>query len=240
MTPEDSTEVFKQAVTSTMRAISGNDELVVTFGRGKPYLQGNRARVPLPESGLSEDRLAALRGTSDTFALRTRFHDEGLHRTSRPHAGTAQQVYDAVEEARIACIGSYLMKGVGDNLQANLAEHCLNNSYQDIQNQSEAPLGEALGMLIREKVTGRKPPHGGDVVLDLWRDHLEYSLGENLEGLDDLMFDQEAFAQLAQKMITDLGLSDEYGEDNADGEAEEEYPRAAEGLERVPLLERLV
>ena len=51
MTPEDSTEVFKQAVTATMRAISGDDELVVTFGRGKPYLQA-RARVPLPESGL--------------------------------------------------------------------------------------------------------------------------------------------------------------------------------------------
>ena len=49
MTPEDSTEVFKQAVTATMRAISGDDELVVTFGRGKPYLQGSRARVPLPE-----------------------------------------------------------------------------------------------------------------------------------------------------------------------------------------------
>ena len=66
------------------------------------------------------------------------------------------------------------MKGVGDNLQANLAQHCVNNSYQDIQNQSEAPLSEALNMLIREKVTGRKPPQGGDVVLDLWRDHLEY------------------------------------------------------------------
>ena len=156
-----------------MRAISGDDELVVTFGRGKPYLQGSRARVPLPESGLSQDNLAALRGTSDTFALRTRFHDESLHRVGRPHAGTAQEVFDAVEEARIACIGSYLMKGVGDNLQANLAQHCVNNSYQDIQNQSEAPLSEALNMLIREKVTGRKPPQGGDVVLDLWRDHLE-------------------------------------------------------------------
>ena len=80
MTPEDSTEVFKQAVTATMRAISGDDELVGTFGRGKPYLQGSRARVPLPESGLSQDNLAALRGTSDTFALRTRFHNESLHR----------------------------------------------------------------------------------------------------------------------------------------------------------------
>tara|TARA_B100002052_G_C15855011_1_gene587013 strand:- start:347 stop:1870 length:1524 start_codon:yes stop_codon:yes gene_type:complete len=114
------------------------------------------------------------------------------------------------------------MKGVGDNLQANLAQHCVNNSYQDIQNQSEAPLSEALNMLIREKVTGRKPPQGGDVVLDLWRDHLEYSLGDDLEDLDNLMFDQEAFAELAQKMITDLGLTDEYGEESAEGEAEEE------------------
>ena len=205
-----------------MRAISGNHELVVTFGRGKPYLQGNRARVPLPESGLSETKLAALRGTSDTFALRTRFHDETMHRSNRPHVGTSQEVYDAVEEARIACIGSYLMKGVGNNMQANLAQHCVNNSYQDIENQSEAPLSEALGMLIREKVTGRKPPPGGDVVLDLWRDHLEYSLAEDLDDLDSLLFDQKAFAELAHKMIADLGLPDEYGEDSADGEAEEE------------------
>ena len=150
-----------------------------------------------------------------------------------PTLKTAQEVFDAVEEARIACIGSYLMKGVGDNLQANLAQHCVNNSYQDIQNQSEAPLSEALNMLIREKVTGRKPPQGGDVVLDLWRDHLEYSLGDDLEDLDNLMFDQEAFAELAQKMITDLGLTDEYGEESAEGEAEEEGEQEEEMQPRL-------
>lgn len=41
----DSTEIFKEAVTSTMRAISGNQELTVSFGRGKPYIQGNRAQI---------------------------------------------------------------------------------------------------------------------------------------------------------------------------------------------------
>ena len=41
--PEDQAELFRQAMTSTMRAISGNDELTVTFGRGKPYIQGDRA-----------------------------------------------------------------------------------------------------------------------------------------------------------------------------------------------------
>ena len=62
---DDPTEVFKQAVTATMRAISGDDELQVTFGRGKPYLQGNRARVPLPESGVDEEGRLILSGSAD-------------------------------------------------------------------------------------------------------------------------------------------------------------------------------
>ncbi|MGV0034909.1 MAG: hypothetical protein ACNYPE_08045, partial [Candidatus Azotimanducaceae bacterium WSBS_2022_MAG_OTU7] len=212
MISDDSTELFKQAVTSTMRAISGNEELQVSFGRGKPYLQGNRARIPLPDGGITTEQLASLRGNADKFALQTRFHDDDLHRKSRPVTGISQEIYDSVEEARIACIGSYLMKGVGDNLHAQLLEHCTNQGFQQIESQSQAPLNEALGMLIREKVTGRKPPIGGDVVLDLWRDHLEYALSDDLVDLENLMFDQEAFTRLARKMISDLGLSDEYGE----------------------------
>ncbi len=222
VTHDDSTALFKQAITSTMRAISGNESLVVSFGKGKPYLQGNRARVPLPDAELSPQQLAALRGTADRFALRTRFHDEAMHGKRRPVTGVAQEVYDCVEEARVACIGTFLMKGVGDNLQAQLHEHCANHGFQSVEHQSQAPLGEALGMLIREKVTGRKPPPGGDVVLDLWRDHLEYALADDLVGLESLMFDQKAFSQLTRRMIADLGLSDEYGEDNPDGEAGDE------------------
>ena len=93
---DDPTEIFKQAVTSTMRAISGNKELTVSFGRGKPYIQGNRARVPLPESGLSIEQLAALRGTADRFALRDRYHDEGYHRRHRPRSGVAQEVFESM------------------------------------------------------------------------------------------------------------------------------------------------
>lgn len=228
MNPDDSTELFKQAVTSTMRAISGNEELQVSFGRGKPYLQGSRARIPLPDAGLTPEQLASLRGSADKFALRHRFHDDGMHSATRPSAGVAQEVFDSVEDARIACIGSYLMKGVGNNLHAQLQEHCTNHGFQQIENQSQAPLGEALGMLIREKITGRKPPVGGDVVVDLWRDHLEYALGDDFDGMEDLLFDQEAFSKLARKMISDLGLSDDYGEDSSDGESEDEQDQEEE------------
>ena len=71
----------------------------------------------MPELGGSKTALAALRGTADRFALRARHHDEALHDQARPAAGVAQDLFDAVEESRIAAIGAYLMRGVQDNLQ---------------------------------------------------------------------------------------------------------------------------
>ncbi len=218
---EDPTELFKQAVTSTMRAISGDDELNVSFGRGKPYIQGNRARIPLPDKGLSEVELASLRGTADRFALRTRFHDESAHRKYRPQTGIAQDVFDWVEEARVAGIGTYLMKGVGQNLNAQLEEHCANHAFDQIDDQANAPLGEAVGMLIREKISGIPVPPSGRQVVDLWREHIEARIGDKLEALSELMFDQIEFSSVSRQMITDLGLSDEWGEENSDGDSDD-------------------
>lgn len=218
---QDHTEIFKQAVTATMRAISGNDDLNVSFGRGKPYIQGNRARIPLPEKGLSENELAVLRGTSDRFALSLRFHDETFHRKNRPRAGIAQDLFDCVEEARVASIGSYLMKGVGDNLNAQLEQHCLDKNYQAFVDPESAPLGEAVGFLIREKLTGEPLSPTARHLLDLWRGYIEEKLGDDLENLDQHIYDQGEFAKLTRKMIADLGLSDEYGEESADGDSDD-------------------
>ena len=54
-----------------------------------------------------------------------------------------------------------------------MKDYCLEKGYDKIENQSEAPIGEALGLLIRETITRKKLPRGGDIVLDLWRDHLK-------------------------------------------------------------------
>ena len=242
MPSHDATEVFKQAVTSTMRAISGDSDLQVSFGRGKPYMQGQRARVPLPDKDLSEEKLASFRGKADQFALRSRFHDETKHHDNRPSLSAAQDIFDSIEEARLSCIGSYLMKGVGENLQAELKDYCLEKGYDKIENQSEAPLGEALGLLIREKIIGKKLPRGGDIVLELWRDHLkEIVLAADLKELETLLFDQDAFIRVAKKMISSLGLGEpEHDTDNHD-EAEDseqsEEETSAESSEEDPVPE---
>jgi cobaltochelatase CobT len=218
---DDSTDIFKQAVTSTMRAISGNEELDVSFGRGKAYIQGNRARVPLPDAQITPEQLAVLRGTSDRFALRMRFHDEAIHRKHRPETGIAQELFDCVEEARVASIGSYLMKGVETNLNAQLEARCVSQGYQKMQHQTEAPLGEAVGFMIRERM-GIPLPETAEHILGLWREHIEQSIGDHLDELENVIHDQEAFRNIATQLIDDLGLSQDWGEENGDGDAENE------------------
>ena len=232
-TGEDPLEVFKKAVTSTMRAISGKEEMVVTFGRGKPYVQGERARVPLPEPGLTVDELASLRGTADEFALRVRFHDEALHREGRPPAGIAVEAFDAIENARLASIGSRLMRGVQQNLDTRLELYCQNHGYNHLQQQVEAPLGEALGLYIREKLIGEALPPSAKQLLDLWRQHIEEQVGEEVGRLDTLLYQQEAFSRLARKMLQELGLIEDWGQEQAQGEQDGADDESGEDQEQA-------
>jgi cobaltochelatase CobT len=226
---EDPAEIFKQAVTSTMRAISGNEELEVSFGRGKAYIQGNRARVPLPDHLLQQEQLASLRGTADKFALRSRFHDENYHRRHMPIAGIARDVFESVEEARIEAIGSRLMKGVANNLDANLEEQCRSFGYDRLEEASQAPLGEAVGLLVREKLTGTPVPPTATMLLDHWRDHIEKCIGDELEYLADAIYDQSEFVRLTRRLLSELGLGDEWGEEFMDQEGDDQDQDDSEG-----------
>ena len=217
---DDATEVFRQAVTATMRAISGNDELSVTFGRGKPFIHGNKARIPVPELGGSKTALAALRGTADRFALRARYHDEALHDQARPAAGVAQDLFDAVEESRIAAIGAYLMRGVQDNLHHQLDDTLQQQGAYDITSTEDAPLGQAVGLFLREKLIAVELPESAARVLDPWRTYIEDRIGPPLSAFEGKVFDQQAFSELARSLIADFGLAEDFGQDDQNGDSD--------------------
>ena len=82
-------------------------------------MQGSKARLPAPEAGLGEEGARGASRYCGSIRLKERYHDAGLHLEKRPDSGVAQEIFDAVEEARLAVIGSHLMRGVQDNLQQN-------------------------------------------------------------------------------------------------------------------------
>lgn len=218
-------EPFKRAVTLAMRTMAENPELAVTFGTEPPGLRGLRARLPLPSRALPPEEIAQVRGVADSYALRLAHHDEKINARLQPEGGNALAVFDAVEQARCEAIGANQMAGVANNLTAALEQRSRSRGYANVKTRDEAPLSEAVAMMVREKLTGAAPPDSAKHMVDLWRPWIEEKAGADLERLTGLIDDQNAFAKAARDIIVDLDMGDELGEspqDSADDNNEQE------------------
>ena len=206
---EDPFEPFKRAMTSTIRAIAENNELEVSFGKGTASVQGNNIQIPLPSLGCSADDLDATRGVGDEIALKMRYHDEGVHRHNTPSSGPAQELFQWVEDARVASIGTLRMEGVAQNLDATLDSLCKQAAFDQITAQTEAPLGIAVGLIVRQRLTGRPLPSSAENVAQFWRDYVESNAGKHIDDLQLALHDQREFAKRCREILHDLGLSTE-------------------------------
>jgi cobaltochelatase CobT len=203
---ENPLEPFKRATTATVRAIAGDDELEITFGPGAPAAHGDKLRLPLPAMGASSTEIDTVRGVGDEFALRFRHHNSRLHARYSPEGGPAQEMFEWIESARIASIGTLRMEGVGQNLDAHLEQQCKQAAFDAITAETDAPLSVAVGLLVREQLTGRPLPPSAEHVVQFWRDHVLKNAGDDIEALRDHIGDQERFADLCRNIISDLGL----------------------------------
>lgn len=211
--PESPTEPFKRAIISTMRALSENRELEVTFGAEAPAVQGNAARLPQIPREFTKSDISLTRGISDSYALQLKHHDNAVHAKMAPQGDNARAIFEAVENARVDSIGCRQMKGVAENISAMVDHSCRAKGYDKIDAREEAPLGEAVGLMVREQLTGQELPESAKHIVDLWRPWIEEKAGEDLRALVNTIGDQEEFARAARQVIADMGLADELGED---------------------------
>ncbi|MBT7335665.1 MAG: cobaltochelatase subunit CobT [Gammaproteobacteria bacterium] len=200
-------EPFKRAMTATMRALAEDEELDVTFGAGAPAARGNRLRVPLPVLGSSAAEINTLRGVGDQMALSLRHHDQSTHARYAPPGGPAQEMFQWIEDARVAAIGSLRMEGVAQNLDARLESQCQQAAFDTITAETEAPLSVAVGLLVRQELTGRALPPSAENVVRFWRDHVQTHAGETIRMLKSSIGDQAQFATMCRSIIADLGLA---------------------------------
>jgi cobaltochelatase CobT len=230
---ESPTEPFKRSVASCMRAIARRD-LEVTYAADKPGLAGDKARLPEPPRKLNARDAAIVRGHGDAMALRIAVHNAKVHRANAPDGQQARAVFEAVENARIEAIGSNRMAGVAQNLTARLEDHYHRmGKYEEITDKADAPIEDALALMVRERLTGQKAPAEAAKIVDLWRETIEAKAGKNLESLVGLENNQRAFGKAVRELLTSLDMGDEQGrsdEDNKDDSdsQEQETPESGE------------
>src|SRR3954449_107589 len=215
---ESPTEPFKRAVTGCLRAIARKPELEVSFAAERPGIVGGKARLPEPPRKLGAAEAAIVRGHADSIALKLACHDPKVHRRLTPGGQQARAVFDAVEQARVEAIGARRMEGVAKNLSAMLDDRFHRGKFADVTDRADAPVEDAVALIVRERLTGMVPPAAARKLVDLWRPFIEDRAGRGLDRLERLLEDQERFGDAVHDLLESLDM----GEDRSSSEEEED------------------
>ena len=222
---------FKRALTLATRSIAADSTVEVTFSNEPPGLYGKTARLPEPSRVPTRGEIAVIRGHADAAALAVACHDPSLHAKLAPTGGEARAVFEAIEQARVEAIGAQLMEGVSANLTARLEQRYERSRISESTDRSEAPLPEALALLVRERLTGLAPPTKARAIANLWRPWIESRARALLDRMPDTVFDQDAFGRLARDLLAALNLADQLdqtGDEGQEGKEGEPNPSAAD------------
>jgi len=219
---ESPAEPFKRAVTSCLRAIAGKNEIEVSYSTERPLVSPLRVRLPEPPRRMSKSEAAILRGQADSAALRLACHNPALHKKMLPQGDTARAVFEAIEQARVESIGSRRMSGVAANLTAMIEQRYQNTNFDQIQDRSEAPIEEALALLVRQRLTGIEPPAGAKKLVNLWRDFIEKRGDRELNMLSQRIGDQRAFGEVVHDLLSSLEMGEQRLADRNEEDTEDE------------------
>jgi len=220
---------FRDVLRGTSRAIAAEPEVELAFTADAPAASGKHIKVPMPARALPADQVAEARGVADGFALRMRHHDTTLHSRAAPQDAVARAVFDAVEHARVDALGSAGYAGIEANLDHALTMRMRSDPITRARNRAEVPLSTAVGLMVRERLTGRAPPAVAAPGMALITDWIEARAGAQLDTLAGLIDDQVAFGRGVTRLLEDLDLVEgeiepdeaDDGGDESDGEDED-------------------
>ncbi|MBF0679128.1 MAG: cobaltochelatase subunit CobT [Devosia sp.] len=234
----DQTQLFKSAMGATVRAIGAKPELEVSFTADRPLLTSDKARLAnLPRLPTRRD-IAIARGQGDAMAMRLASHDPDTHRKRSPLDPQARAAFDALEQARVESLGIVRMPGMSGNIAEMLEDRLFRSNFAEVSDKGDAPLAEALGLMLREKLAGVPVPPSGHALVDLWRGEIEAKAATSIDALLGTYEDQEAFSKAARLVLRDLNLIAESEMDDPDASDEESaddsQPEQAQGSDQSP------
>jgi cobaltochelatase CobT len=101
------------------------------------------------------------------------------------------------------------MPGMARNLTARLEDQYAHGRYAQVKTRADAPLEDAVALMIRERLTGLPPPESTKALVDVWRPAIEQRAAKVLKRLDSLAEDQESFGRLMRDLLRALDLTEE-------------------------------
>ncbi len=211
---------FKRALTMAMRSISKEDELTVSFGAETGTVNGLKARLPLPNKSMTKTQLNSLRGEADSIALFIAHHKGEIAQKYLPQGQKAKNIFNSLEKIRCEAIGAKQMAGIAKNLNQMEKTRLKRKELGYLKKEDDDNFIEALNFIVREKLTGQKLLETKDTINE-WKKWIEDRAKDTIDDLPNQITDQAAFSKILRKLIGELELGDELGEEPDNDENEE-------------------
>jgi len=200
-------ERFKSAVSSTIKAISGNFNLDVKFGN---EISSNENSLSLPEViNLKKIQdFTDLRAFADSEALKIKYRDKKIYLKNEPKGAISRSLYSIAEKIRYEKIGSDKLKGVKNNITQCYENKFKDKKIEEIKTEADVPVTEAFELYLRSYFFKIEQNSTTEKILSYWKELFDKNLKDNLEKLNDCKKNQTAFSELVVNMIESLDFED--------------------------------
>jgi len=220
-------ENFKKAITSTIKSITGDQNINVTFGNSISNKNINIVNLPNIQSVNNKIDYTKTRALADTEALKLRCSDINIYNSYEPEGNIAKLLYAVAEKIRYEKIGSSYFKGIGENLNRyykvkNKQKNDYKNNDYEFVDAFENYLRNQIFKLNNDKETENK--------YKKYKKKLDSELKNKLDSLSNSIFDQKKFNLLISKIISQIQIDeninsekneDQKNEDNLENKSNE-------------------
>ena len=169
----DILENFKTAITSTIKSISGSQEIEVTFGNKSDASKKNV--ISLPEVITSNNELDYIktRGLADSEALRIKCSDPEIYSFYEPEGNISKLLYSVAEKIRYEKVGSLNFQGIKSNINKF---YDLKNKQKNENKNKDYELVDAFEYYLRNKILGTNMDKELDLSFKNYKKELESNL----------------------------------------------------------------
>ena len=201
---EDFLENFKIAITSTIKSISKNENVEVTFGSQTGSEDKITVRLPELEDEKNEINYIKTRALADSEALKIRYSNLNVLKKYEPQGTIAKQLYSIAEKIRYEKIGSVKFSGIKKNIQNHYMEKLKGMSF----NKSDDKMITAFEYYLRTNIFDLKNDKALDKDFKSYKKSFDSNLKKKIITLNNILSDQTQFNALISNLISEMNIDD--------------------------------
>ncbi len=199
---EDIKEKFKQALISTVKAISED------FNDNQNLEQKNNSSknynfFELDNLNNKYDFLK-FRAEADSEALKRKFSNKKIYLKNLPSKPTLKALYNISEKIRYEKLGTKILLGVGKNLVDNYNRQISLKRKDQLKSKEDTTITEAFEIYMLKHFLQVTPSTLGEKILSFWEDEFKNSFGKHLNYLKNKVENQELFSSKFIEILDQL------------------------------------